>query len=132
MASLILHGDLNAPEPALTRPLYVRPLMIAPADLGEYTPDDRLLVDTLYNAIVRIKGVEGQLGVAPTVFLVNLSLGDRRRPFANLVSPLARLLDFLAAKYDIVFLRNYRTHRLWCCSRGLPAPHERVHPRSIR
>ena len=104
MASLILHGDLNAPEPALTRPLCVRPLMIAPADLGEHTPDDRLLVDTLYNAIVRIKGVEGQPGVAPTVFLVNLSLGDRRRPFANLVSPLARLLDFLAARYDIVFL----------------------------
>ena len=104
MASLILHGDLNAPEPALTRPLYVRPLMVAPADLGEHTPGDRLLVGTLYNAIVRIKGVEGQPGVAPTVFLVNLSLGDRRRPFANLVSPLARLLDFLAAKYDIVFL----------------------------
>ena len=104
MASLILHGDLNAPEPALTRPLYVRPLMVAPADLGEHTPGDRLLVDTLYNAIVRIKEVEGQPGVAPTVFLVNLSLGDRRRPFANLVSPLARLFDFLAAKYDIVFL----------------------------
>ena len=105
MASLILHGDLNAPEPALTRPLYVRPLMIAPADdLDEHTPGDRLLVDTLYNAIVRIKGVEGQPSVAPTVFLVNLSICDRRRPFANLVSPLARLLDFLAAKYDIVFL----------------------------
>ena len=104
MASLVLHGDLNAPEPALTRPLYVRPLMIAPANLSEHTPSDRLLVDTLYNAIVRIKGVEGQPGVAPTVFLVNLSLGDRRRPFANLVSPLARLLDFLAAQYDIVFL----------------------------
>jgi hypothetical protein len=104
MASLILHGDLNAPEPALTRPLYVRPLMIAPAEIDEHTPGDRLLIDTLYHAIVRIKGTPEQQGVAPTVFLVNLSLGDRRRPFANLVSPLARLLDFLAAKYDIVFL----------------------------
>lgn len=104
MASLILHGDLNAPEPALTRPLYVRPVMIAPADIDEHTPPDRLLVDTLYNAIIRIKGTPEQPGVAPTVFLVNLSLGDRRRPFANLVSPLARLLDFLAARYNIVFL----------------------------
>jgi hypothetical protein len=104
MASLILHGDLNAPEPALTRPLYVRPVMIAPAEIDEHTPPDRLLIDTLYNAIVRIKGTPEQPGVAPTVFLVNLSLGDRRRPFANLVSPLARLLDFLAAKYNVVFL----------------------------
>jgi hypothetical protein len=104
MASLILHGDLNAPESPLTRPLYVRPVMIAPADIDEHTPPDRLLVDTLYNAIIRIKGTPEQPGIAPTVFLVNLSLGDRRRPFANLVSPLARLLDYLAAKYDIMFL----------------------------
>ncbi|MGE4055992.1 MAG: hypothetical protein AB7F99_14445, partial [Vicinamibacterales bacterium] len=104
MASLILHGDLNAPEAALTRPLYVRPLMIAPADLDEHTPGDRLLVDTLYRVIRRMKGAPDQPGIAPDVFLVNISLGDRRRPFANLVSPLARLLDYLAARYDIAFL----------------------------
>jgi hypothetical protein len=106
MASLILHGDLNAPGPPLKRPLYVRPVMVAPdsQDLGECTPTERLLVDTLYRAVLRIKGTLEQAGIAPTVFLVNLSLGDRRRPFANLVSPLARLLDFLAARHDIVFL----------------------------
>jgi hypothetical protein len=105
MASLILHGDFNAPGPPLARRLYVRPIMIAPPDpVAEHTPNDRLLIDTLYRAIVRIKGNAAEPGVAPTVFLVNLSLGDRRRPFANLVSPLARLLDFLAAKYNITFL----------------------------
>jgi hypothetical protein len=105
MASLIVHGDLNAPDPALTRPLYVRPVMIAPAEpADEHTPTDRLLVDTLYRAILRIKGTPETAGIAPSVFLVNLSLGDRRRPFANLVSPLARLLDFLAATHNIAFL----------------------------
>jgi hypothetical protein len=106
MASLILHGDLNAPGPSLTRPLYVRPVMITPenADFGEHTPTDRLLVDTLYRAILRLKGTQQQAGVAPTVFIVNLSLGDRRRPFANLVSPLARLLDYVAAKHGILFM----------------------------
>lgn len=106
MASLILHGDLNAPGVPLTRPLYVRPLMITPEDgeVGEHTPTDRLLVDTLYRAILRIKGTAQQAGVAQTVFLVNLSLGDRRRPFANLVSPLARLLDYLSATYGLLFL----------------------------
>ncbi|MGH8689317.1 MAG: S8 family serine peptidase [Burkholderiales bacterium] len=105
MASLILHGDLNAPEPPLTRSLYVRPVMIAPAGpANEHTLGDRLLIDTLYRAIVRIKGTAEVPGVAPTVFLVNVSLGDPRRPFANLVSPLARLLDYLAVRYDITFL----------------------------
>ena len=61
-------------------------------------------MDTLYRAILRIKGTQEQAGIAPTVFIVNLSLGDRRRPFANLVSPLARLLDYLAATHNIVFL----------------------------
>lgn len=106
MASLILNGDLNAPGAQLTRPLYVRPVMITPenAEFGEHTPTDRLLVDTLYRAILRIKGTPQQPGIAPTVFIVNLSLGDRRRPFANLVSPLARLLDYLSAIYGIIFM----------------------------
>ena len=104
MASLILHGDLNVPEAALARPIYVRPLMIAPADLDEHTPGDRLLVDTLYRAILRMKGTPEQPGIAPNVFLVNISLGDRRRPFANLVSPLARLLDYLAERFHLTFL----------------------------
>lgn len=106
MASLILHGDLNARGAPLTRPLYVRPVMITPdnAEFGEHTPTDRLLVDTLYRAILRIKGTVQQAGTAPTVFIVNLSLGDRRRPFANLVSPLARLLDYLSATYGIIFM----------------------------
>jgi hypothetical protein len=104
MASLILHGDLNAPGAPLMRPLYVRPVMVAPENGDEHTPTDRLLIDTLYRAILRIKGTAEQAGLAPTVFLVNLSLGDRRRPFANLVSPLARLLDFLSARYGLLFL----------------------------
>ena len=104
MASLILHGDLNAPEPALERPLYVRPLMIAPADGDERTEADRLLIDTLHRAVLRMKGSAGQDSVAPTVFLINLSMGDIRRPFARLISPLARLLDFLSERYGILFL----------------------------
>jgi hypothetical protein len=104
MASLIVHGDLNVAQPPLTRPIYVRPLMIAPADLDEHTPGDRLLVDMLYRAILRIKGADGSNGVAPAVFIVNLSIGDPRRPFANIISPLARLVDYLAAQYNILFI----------------------------
>jgi hypothetical protein len=104
MASLIVHGDLNIAQPPLTRPVYVRPLMIAPEDLDEHTPSDRLLVDVLYRAILRIKGTPAAAGVAPTVFIVNLSIGDPRRPFANTISPLARVIDYLAARYNILFV----------------------------
>ena len=104
MASLILHGDRNEADAHLTRPLYVRPIMIA-NDLGyEHTQNDRLLIDTIYRAVLRMKGSEGEQAVAPSVFLINLSIGDTRRPFTRLISPLARLLDFLADKYGLLFL----------------------------
>ncbi|ODS56526.1 MAG: hypothetical protein ABS36_08720 [Acidobacteria bacterium SCN 69-37] len=104
MASLMVHGDLHVGHAPLTRPVYVRPLMIAPPVIDEHTPADRLLVDVLYRAVLRMKGEGNVVGVAPTVFIINLSVGDRRRPFANMISPLARLLDYLATRFNILFL----------------------------
>jgi hypothetical protein len=104
MASLILHGDRNEGGPALSRRIYVRPVMIANQNGDEHTEADRLLIDTLYRAVLRIKGSEGEEAAAPTVFLINISMGDTRRPFTRLVSPLARLLDFLSVQYNVLFL----------------------------
>ena len=104
MASLILHGDRNEQGETLTRPLYVRPVMITNEHGIEQTENDRLLIDTIHRAILRIKGTEAQEGAAPTVFMINLSMGDVRRPFSGVMSPLARLLDFLADKYGLLFL----------------------------
>ena len=104
MASLILHGDRNETEEPLSRPLYVRPLLVANENDYEHTEPDRLLIDTLYRAVLRIKGSEGQEAAAPSVFLINLSIGDARRPFTRLVSPLARLIDFLSVRYNLLFL----------------------------
>jgi hypothetical protein len=104
MASLILHGDRNEGEAPLPRPLYVRPLLITNENGHEHSDTDRLLIDTLYRAVLRIKGSEGEEASAPTVFLINLSIGDMRRPFTRLVSPLARLVDFLSVRYSVLFL----------------------------
>ena len=104
MASLILHGDRNERGQAASRPLYVRPLMVTNEHGIEQTEADKLLIDTIHRAVLRIKGTEAQIGAAPSVFLINLSMGDVRRPFSGVVSPLARLLDFLADKYDLLFL----------------------------
>ncbi len=104
MASLIIHGDKNTQQRPLSRPLYVRPLLVTSEEGPERSETNRLLVDTLYRAIVRMKGSEGQPATAPSVFLVNLSLGDSSRPFAGIISPLARLLDFLSHRYSVLFL----------------------------
>ena len=106
MASLILHGDRNETNDALPRRLYVRPVLHAPGNrLPEQPQSDRLLIDVIYRAVRRIKegDKEGE-ATAPDVFLVNLSLGDPRRPFDRLMSPWARLLDYLADRYGILFL----------------------------
>ncbi len=106
MASLILHGDLNADGLSLSRPLHVYPILYARLPgADEETSPTALLVDTIYRAIVRMKEPDTPGGpTAPNVFIVNLSLGDRRRTFAGPLSPLGRLLDYLALKYGILFL----------------------------
>ena len=41
---------------------------------------------------------------APTVRVVNLSLGDAKRRFAGVASPWARLIDHLAWRYNVLVL----------------------------
>ena len=66
---------------------------------------DRLLIDVIYRAVRRIKeGDEEGEAPAPDVFLINLSLADAGRPFGGPISPWARLLDYLADRYGILFL----------------------------
>ena len=105
MSSLIIHGDLNGEEPPLPRPLFVLPVMRPDGRGKECLSTDRLFVDVVYRAVKRMKeGDGGQPPSAPDVILINLSLGDRCRPFAGVVSPLARLLDYLAYRYKVQFL----------------------------
>ena len=106
MASVILHGDRNRNEPPIPRKLHVRPVMYAPTPgFREVFREDQLLLDVIYRAVRRMKegDREGE-ATAPEVFLVNLSLGDPRRPFAGPMSPWAKLLDHLAERYGVLFL----------------------------
>lgn len=106
MSSLVLHGDLNEEEASLPRPVYVRPILVPSVDLNrqvfEQTPTDELLVDLVHRCIVRLK--EGDDAVARQVRVVNLSIGNAFQPFVRELSPLARLLDWLAWKYKLLFL----------------------------
>jgi Subtilase family len=108
MASLIVHGDLSAPSIPLPRPIHVQPILRPYEDFNknieERTPHDRLLVDLIHSAVVRIKGTDTVTGSAPRVKVINLSIGNSWQPFFRDLSPLAKLLDWLAWKYKILFI----------------------------
>ena len=114
MASLILHGDLSSAGSPLPRRLYVRPILL-PRDQQErpeMAPRTRLWVDLIHRAVLRIVGgVDGQAPAAPSVRIINLSVGDSYQPFLHAVSPLARLLDWLAWKYQLLFIVSAGNHR---------------------
>ncbi|WP_423369822.1 S8 family peptidase [Burkholderia sp. LMG 32019] len=111
MASLILNGELDGQSLPLNRPLYVRPVLRPDQNDGfnarrrESTPDDILLVDLIHRAVKRIfEGDAGGDPVAPSVRVINLSIGDDSRLFEREMSPWARLLDWLSVKYSVLFI----------------------------
>jgi hypothetical protein len=109
MASLIINGDLSAPNiERLARPIYVRPIMKPDAnglDDGEFLPDDKLPLDLIHRAVVRMfEGEAGLPPVAPNIKIINLSIGDSYRPFHNNMSTWAKLIDWLSFKYNVLFI----------------------------
>ncbi|MCM5557411.1 S8 family serine peptidase [Pleomorphomonas sp. JP5] len=98
MTSLIVHGDRNRPEPSLPRQIHCIPVLGA----ADCFPADRLIVDLIYQAVIRMRDTQNPS--APHVIIVNISLGNARRQFHGQVSPWARLLDRLAYRFGILFL----------------------------
>lgn len=114
MASAILHGDLAAGEPSLEEPLYVRPIIrvdprhdwVPRAD--ETMPVGRLAVEVMHEAVVRMLG--GDQPQAPDVRIINISIADRAQAYDRFMSPLARLLDHMAASYEVLFIVSAGNH----------------------
>lgn len=105
MASLIIHGDLSRHEEPIDSPLYVRPIMAPDENGGELVPEDRLAVDLIHSAVKRMfEGEDGSTPTAPSVKIINFSIGDPVRVFHHLMSPMARLLDWLSYKYNVLFI----------------------------
>lgn len=110
MASLIAMGELDGPKIPLGRPIYVRPIMRPDptsfqAPRTETTPSDTLLIDLVHRAVRRIFEGEGNAPAsAPSVRVINLSVGELQRPFDAALSPWARLLDWLSYRYRVLFV----------------------------
>lgn len=113
MTSIVIHGDLNGTGPVLPNPIYLRPIL-RPDTFGmnqEVTPPERLLVDFIHRAFLRLfEPTDGHDAVAPAVKIVNLSIGDPDRPFDRSISPLAKLLDWLAWHYRVLIIVSIGNH----------------------
>lgn len=118
MASLIIWGDLHSPGEPIPQPLYVRPIMQPFTQPGwdDLPPEERvseglLIVDLIYRAVRRMFEGDGNTpATAPNVSVINLSIGIADRPFDGTMSPLARLLDWLSWRYDVLFLVSAGNH----------------------
>ncbi|MBB6249527.1 S8 family peptidase [Nitrospirillum iridis] len=99
MASLAVHGDLNSPSSPISRRVYFYPVMYAPAFGDEIFDNDRLIIDVIVEAVLRMRS-----NVGAQVVVVNLSLGDKTKPFSGKISTWARAIDYLAFRYGILFL----------------------------
>lgn len=105
MCSLVIRGDLMSASVPIDTPVYVRPIMKPNAKGDELIPDDVLIVDLIHRAVKRMKeGEGGNPPIAPAVKVINFSIGDPRRIFYNSMSPMARLMDWLAYKYNVLFV----------------------------
>lgn len=113
MASLLIRGkNMDQIKDAVHR-IYVRPILKSKRDFNgnveEYFPNEFLMVDKIHECVRRL--YEPTAGrVAPTVRVINLSIGVSYREFFNMISPLARLLDWLSYKYRVLFVVSAGNH----------------------
>ena len=116
MASLICHGDLNVGDDPSGKPLYVRPIMQPYRDfdgrlIDEHIPEGILPVDLVHQAVRRMyEGEACEPPTAPRVRVINLSVCNRSRPLVREMSSLARLLDWLAWQYNVLFIVSAGNH----------------------
>ena len=116
MASLISRGDLNEQCSAIKHPLYSRPIMQPRHDydgqfVREAIPANVLPTDLVHRAVRRLYEPEsGNPPAAPSVRIINLSVCDLARPFDREMSSWARLLDWLAWKYQVLFIVSAGNH----------------------
>ncbi len=104
MASLILRGDLHEENPPLDRRLKVVPVLM-PDGAYETPPKGKLALGVIHRAVVELKeGTGGQEPSGPDVVIINHSICDEGAGFAGVMSPWARLLDYLAWKYRVLFV----------------------------
>jgi hypothetical protein len=107
MASLIIHGDLQAPDSApLNRPLAVLPVLVAPTvDDRETMPKGKMPIGVIYRALKTITAANRRVNSElRRVIVINHSICDIYAPFVRRASPWATLLDYFSHQYNLLFV----------------------------
>lgn len=109
MASLIIYGDLSRNDQIYNRKIYFRPVLKPIQDFNgnteERVPADIIFVDLIHRAVKRMFERDGTTpATAPMVKVINISIGDPVRQLTSIMSPLARLLDWLSFRYKVLFI----------------------------
>jgi hypothetical protein len=113
IASLVVHGELGEtiPTPLARKVYHLAVMQPNPETRGwrgnsvqEHFPNEVFFEDRIERAVRRMFEGEGSTPPqAPTVKIINISLGDPVRPLIHLSSPWAKLLDWLSWKYRVLF-----------------------------
>ena len=107
MASLIVHGDLQAPDAKpLKRPLAVLPVLVSSGGgHKETTPKGKLPIGVIYNALKVIVTATAKTNPElRRVIVINHSICDVYAPFVRRSSPWAALLDYFSHKHNLLFV----------------------------
>jgi|GEM_PF-4455149 len=111
MASIIINGDISKKGERLHKRILCRPILISDEVGEEATPNDKLWIDLVHRAVVSFFDYhEGQDPIAPNVKIINFSVGDKFRLFDSLMSPMAKLIDWLSNKYKVLFIISSGNH----------------------
>jgi hypothetical protein len=113
MASLIVHGPLDAPGEPLKRPVLVHPIL-EPHPLfadREVFSEGALFIDVLHRALHRVLA-DGKetAGATDDIRIVNLSIGDAAMVFIRRMSPQARLVDWFSHQHNVLIVVSAGNH----------------------
>lgn len=110
MTSILIWGDLSATSTPLQSPVVVRPVLRPDVHSGGEALEGALIPDLIRRSFVDIFGVDGSSGAAPSVQVINISLGDPAMPFDTIPSAWARTIDWLAAEYGVLIVVSAGNH----------------------
>jgi len=113
-ASVAVWGDRGSQPVPAARPVLVRPVLVPSdetADRTEELPSNELVPDLMWR-IFRELFEDGPSGsaAAPTVAIVNISVGDPAVPFETVLSSWARMLDWLSYEYGVLVVISAGNH----------------------
>ena len=134
VASLILHGDRAIDATTPKRQIYARPvLQPEPGWVGsrECVPRDKLAIDVIHRAVLRMLDPDAG-AVSVDVKLINLSVADASSQLALALSPWARLLDYLAYRFGVLFVVSAGNHAAPIRLEYSPDDIEQLEPEKLR